>query len=457
MTAATGDRVRDLRIRAGLSQLDLAQRAGLSDGFMSLLESGKRSASPAKLQAIAAVLGTSPEYLADGDDSPVETAVRDTIARGRAELEAGRSAAARDILRDVDPADVSHANRLDFMRLWGRILDYLGDVDGAIDWLEKALTEARAHADLRDVAEIGMWLIGAYKDAGSLNHAVSLGEQILAEVEADDSVTGTDQHLRLASTLLWILVERGDYMHSRTRAQHYLKIADELGTPRGRGSIYWNVALILQDTGRDDDSAIALAREALDLMLTAGSAHDIPRLRYDYATILLKAANPQPREALEQLQIALAEFERIGAIAEVGRCHQEIGRAHILLAAPDIAEDHITRGLQILTSAGSAPMDLCWGYQYLGDVAVLRQDAELAHRRYGWATERLALMAASRRAGEMWAGLARRLLAAGDADRAAQAFRRACDELAIISLQPQAVVMATAVTDPTAAPAVAAA
>lgn len=457
MTATTGDRVRELRIRAGLSQLDLAQRAGLSDGFMSLLESGKRSASPTKLQAIAAVLDTSLEYLVDGDDSPVETAVRDTIARARAELEAGRPAAARDMLLDVAPGDVSHANRLDFKRLWGRVLDYLGDLDGAIDWFEKALTEAKAHSDLRDVAEIGMWLIGVYKDAGSLNHAVSIGEQLLAEVEDDGSVTGTDQHLRLASTLLWILVERGDYMHSRTRAQHYLKIADELGTPRGRGSIYWNVALILQDTHGDDDRAIALAREALDLMLDAGSAHDIVRLRYDYATILLKAANPRPQEALDQLQIALAEFERIGAVAEVGRCHQEIGRAHTLLVAPDAAEDHITRGLQILTSAGSAPMDLSWGYQYLGDVALLRNDPELAHRRYRWATERLALMSASRRAGEMWADLARRLLFAGDAERAAQAFRRACDELSIVSLQPLITVTVAPVTDPASTPAVSAA
>ncbi|WP_340382244.1 helix-turn-helix transcriptional regulator [Streptomyces sp. SS7] len=49
-------RLRRKRVEAGLTQKDLAQRVGVTKGHMSLVESGRRGASPDLLKRLAAVL-----------------------------------------------------------------------------------------------------------------------------------------------------------------------------------------------------------------------------------------------------------------------------------------------------------------------------------------------------------------------------------------------------------------
>jgi transcriptional regulator with XRE-family HTH domain len=50
-------RLRRRRVEAGLSQVSLARRVGVSKGHVSLLESGGRGASPELLGRVAGVLG----------------------------------------------------------------------------------------------------------------------------------------------------------------------------------------------------------------------------------------------------------------------------------------------------------------------------------------------------------------------------------------------------------------
>src|ERR687887_851694 len=60
-----GDRVRNLRLTKRLSQAQLAGH-DLSDSYISLIESGKRTPTPAVLRLLAERLGCTAEYLADG-------------------------------------------------------------------------------------------------------------------------------------------------------------------------------------------------------------------------------------------------------------------------------------------------------------------------------------------------------------------------------------------------------
>src|SRR3954462_760054 len=60
-----GERVRNLRLTRRLSQAQLAAH-DLSDSYISLIESGKRTPTPAVLRLLAERLGCTPEYLADG-------------------------------------------------------------------------------------------------------------------------------------------------------------------------------------------------------------------------------------------------------------------------------------------------------------------------------------------------------------------------------------------------------
>ena len=61
-----GDRVRELRAAAGLTQAQLADRAGLHRTFVGSVERGERNVALLSLRRIAAALRTTPaELLAD--------------------------------------------------------------------------------------------------------------------------------------------------------------------------------------------------------------------------------------------------------------------------------------------------------------------------------------------------------------------------------------------------------
>lgn len=66
---ALGQRIRIRRTELGWTQDALAQRAGISKGFISDVENGKRSVGAETLLDLARVLGRSLDYLMTGCDS----------------------------------------------------------------------------------------------------------------------------------------------------------------------------------------------------------------------------------------------------------------------------------------------------------------------------------------------------------------------------------------------------
>lgn len=58
-----GDKVRELRIKKGMSQEQLAEVSGLHRTYISSLELGKRNVSLINIHALAKALGVSPDKL----------------------------------------------------------------------------------------------------------------------------------------------------------------------------------------------------------------------------------------------------------------------------------------------------------------------------------------------------------------------------------------------------------
>ena len=61
-----GDRIREIREELGLTQDQLASRAGISKGFLSDVENNKRNLSSKNVLGIANAVGTSVDYLLRG-------------------------------------------------------------------------------------------------------------------------------------------------------------------------------------------------------------------------------------------------------------------------------------------------------------------------------------------------------------------------------------------------------
>ena len=64
---AIGQRIRAVREDCGLTQVQVARQAGLSKGYLSDVEAGKRNVGSAKLLGLADALGASLEWLLTGE------------------------------------------------------------------------------------------------------------------------------------------------------------------------------------------------------------------------------------------------------------------------------------------------------------------------------------------------------------------------------------------------------
>lgn len=414
-------RIRTLRAAARMSQSALAAATGLSNGYISLLETGQRRPSPAALEMLAAVLGTTVTYLRDGQASPADQAAAGAVTTARAALDAGRPEEARALLMSLRLDEVSAETLLSVSEALGHAHERAGHPDQSIDAFEQALELATRTGNLQRAAKAGMQLVASRIEIGALDAAVETGERLLRDLATPD-LEDTDAYLRLGATVMWALFERGDHLQASHRAAELLVIARDKGTPRGRGSILWNAALIAHARGQDAH-AVDLAEQALADMLRGGTPKDIPRIRFDLAYILLRHDPPRPADALVQLELAATGLAVVGSVSEQARCTIEQARAHLLLGDDQLAEDLALRGMGQL--GDTVNLDACEGHLTLGDIAAHRGDLPGAAAHYTWAADRLSMMSAGLRAAEVWADIAERLEAAGD-HRGAHAAFRAC-------------------------------
>jgi transcriptional regulator with XRE-family HTH domain len=74
--AALGERVRQLRLRAGLDAGQLGGKLGLSARSVGMLESGRRAVAAGELDKLAAALGTTVDRMLEGCSARRETVTR---------------------------------------------------------------------------------------------------------------------------------------------------------------------------------------------------------------------------------------------------------------------------------------------------------------------------------------------------------------------------------------------
>jgi transcriptional regulator with XRE-family HTH domain len=117
---AIGDRLREERVRAGISQRELARRLGLSPSLISQLESGVSKPSVGTLYAIVTELGVSLDSVIRGDDTteatPIARASEDRVTspvvhpRGRQAIDLDSGVRWEELTADTeDGVDFLHA------------------------------------------------------------------------------------------------------------------------------------------------------------------------------------------------------------------------------------------------------------------------------------------------------------------------------------------------------------
>jgi ATP/maltotriose-dependent transcriptional regulator MalT len=418
------DRIRELRLAAGLSQTALAGDA-FSPSYISLIEAGRRVPTDSALEVLAARLDTTVEYLRHGDTAPSEARARLEVDYAKLALADGDPVQARDRLLALDLDLIAAAHHTEILLTLARAHEALGDLESAVAVLEPLLVRLRRRAQHLDTAAVANRLVALYLEAGDLHRSIDLGEQVAEELEAA-GLTGTDEHLRLASTVLWAYVERGDLLYATHRIAELIEQAETHGTPRGRGSVYWNAALVAEER-RDFALAHSFTSRALALLGENSSGRDIPRLRLHYAWLLLRSEPAQPEEALRELDRATEQLTSSGGSdRDLARIEVERSRAHLLLGDVETAERWARAAVDRLGSG--ARLETAVAQLALGDALHVAGKEQEAAAAYGWAADMLGMMSASRTSAAAWRELGDRFMGRGDMARAAAAFDRALSE-----------------------------
>ncbi|HEX5331414.1 MAG TPA: helix-turn-helix domain-containing protein [Cellulomonas sp.] len=417
------DRVRQGRIDAGLSQTALAGGA-FSPSYISLIEAGRREPTDAALAVLAARMGSTVEFLKFGADGPNEARTRLEVDFAKLDVRSGAAASARERISRLDLDRVTHALKVEALLTLARAHEGLGDLESAVAILEPMLVDAQARGHHLDAAGVATGLVASYLEAGDLHRSIEVGERVVADLEKA-GLSGTDEHLRLASTLLWAYVERGDLLYATHRASELVRQADEQGTPRGRGSVYWNAALVAEQR-RDYDLAQRYTERALALLDGGEVSRDVPRLRLNYAWLLLRSEPAEPIEALRQLDLAGPDLVAAGSEVELARVDVERSRAHLILGDADDAERCARAAIARL---GDQPrLEKAVAQLALGDALHTKGDITASAEAYKWAADMLGMMSASRQSAAAWRELGDRLLGNRDIAGAAEAFDRALRE-----------------------------
>lgn len=423
-----GERLKRARQQARLSQTQLAGDE-LSASYVSLLESGKRQPSTEVTRMLAKRLACTVESLTgentDGDRRIVDL----EIAYAQLAINHGEVKSARARLIDlVDDPALDVGSRDAATRLLAIAEERLDNLQAAVGRVLPLFERCLRGESALPLAEISMHLCHLYLATGDLRAAVRIGERGLSAVHAQ-GLEGTDEHLRLAATLMFAYFDQGDFSHSAAWAQDLIKIAEEKGGPRGQSAIYWNAAIVAEAQGRIAE-ALHLSNRALALAGELGTERDLPRLRVEAAWFLLRCMPPRPDEAAQVLDAALPELRDLGSPIDLAVWESVRALADLLLGRPRSAERLAREALLHLSSYPGK--ESAAALTTLGDALVAQGNRNEARGHYLAAYQVLMGLAQSRRTSAALREVGLRLELLGDASHALLIYRMSLDATGVL-------------------------
>jgi transcriptional regulator with XRE-family HTH domain len=408
-----GLRIKTVRRQRGLSQAQLAHPE-LSDSYVSLIESGKRTPTPAVLELLAQKLDCSLSYLINGVTAEQMEDIELALGYARLALENGEVAEARTRFREL----LANSNLTGLPTLrqdteFGLALatEAAGDLDEAISILLKLRVEELSPERRIEVA---MVLCRAYRDSERLTEAVTVGEQMLG---------GSARLVELAATLLSAYMHRGDLLRARQFAAELLNAADALGTPRSIVAANWMASNVAYNTGHNEE-ALSFAERAMAVQLENGHPRSVARMRLALLQQRLKARPAEAAAVRDELRATVAEFEQTStSTIDKARVHVELAYAEYMTGDLDKAVEHAKIGRGLVPEYGhvlGAEANLLLGRAY-GSVGRSAEAAGHVASVRDWLTP----LPDSRRSASTWLATAETIEELGDAEGAVEAYQRA--------------------------------
>ncbi|GAA3445528.1 helix-turn-helix domain-containing protein [Planomonospora venezuelensis] len=335
-----GQRIKTVRRQRGLSQAQLAHPE-LSDSYVSLIESGKRTPTPAVLELLAQKLDCSLTYLVNGVTAEQMREIELNMSYAQLALDNGEVAEARtryaELLADGGLAGLPKV-RQDAEYGLALATEGSGDLEGALALLYGLSRNGAADMTPERHVAVAVALCRCHREQGDLTRAVEVAERILGGAVRP---AWTEELLALASQLLTAYIERGDLLRAQNFTAELLAAAELLGTPHALTLAHWGAGIVAVESGRGEE-AVAHIERAVTIQSEFGDAGRLWRLRGDYAQLMLmvRPAEAQAwRDLLLRVEVELAESP-VTRTARM-RCAINLAHAELLLGQPDRAVQHI--------------------------------------------------------------------------------------------------------------------
>ncbi|GHH63130.1 hypothetical protein GCM10017673_03470 [Streptosporangium violaceochromogenes] len=417
-----GQRIKTVRRQRGLSQAQLAHPE-LSDSYVSLIESGKRTPTPAVLELLAEKLGCSLTYLINGVTAEQMQEIELALGYARLAMENGEVSEARtryaELLADSGLAGLPQL-RQDAEYGLALATEACGDLDGAIALLNGLRrSDAATMTPERHIA-VAVALSRCYREQGDLARAVKVVEQILGGAVRP---IWTDGLIRLGAQLLAAYVERGDLLRARQFSAEVLAAAEVLGAPQALTLAHWGAAIVAVESGRGDE-AVAHVERAMAIQSEYGEPRRQARLRNDYVQVMLTVRPMQAavwRELLGKVETELSESS--ANPMDKMRCAMNVARAELLLANPHRAGEHMKAVCDMLDGM-PRPLQMEARLLY-GQTAAEMGVQESALRELDAAASTLEQLPTTRYTAHAWLTAARVLERIDEPERSVDAYRRA--------------------------------
>ncbi|WP_459799733.1 helix-turn-helix domain-containing protein [Herbidospora sp. RD11066] len=334
-----GQRIKTIRRQRGLSQAQLAHPE-LSDSYVSLIESGKRTPTPAVLELLAQKLDCSLTYLVNGVTAEQMEEIEVGLRFARLALENGEAQEARrrytELLTDTSLTGLAQLRQ---EAEYGCALatEACGDRAEAIRLLKGLRADTERPMSVEWQVAVAVALCRCHRDEGELGEAVRVGEALLGGTSRP---AWTDALIELGSTLLSVYRTRGDLLRARHFASELLSAAELLGTPRAIVAASWNAAFVAQETGRGEEG-MSLLERAMAIQSENGDHRNLARLRVAYATMIVRTRVNDVEAARDLLVRAQRELgESSASVLDKARCQIELGRTELAMGNPRAAVEN---------------------------------------------------------------------------------------------------------------------
>ncbi|HZR92010.1 MAG TPA: tetratricopeptide repeat protein [Gaiellaceae bacterium] len=345
--AALGERVRALRVAAGLSQSQLA--AGrCSKEYVSQIERGKTRPTAETLAWLAERLGADPSFLASGVPAAARSRLEAVVARAEALGEQHRHEQARDeFSRAAAEADALGTPELRLRSLageaWARM--ELGEIKAAIDLLLEARTiaEGPRFTDLERADVLFRLGVCRYK-LSSISTATALFDEALALAER----SGLPCDRLRADILGWrsrCYRRQRDYLAAREDVERALELAEALGNPRTAANVYFQASLVAERQGHLG-LARSYAERARACYEELADRGNVGRLLNNLGGLTFQLGKPE--EAVEHLKSALRTLLEEGSDVEAAHVVCSLAEVHLHTGRVEEAEAEARKALELL-------------------------------------------------------------------------------------------------------------